>query len=259
MRASRLALILFLLTSVVACGWLPKQQDETKNWSASRLYSEAKSSLNSGDYQQAIKYFETLEGRYPFGRYAQQAQLEVAYAYYKYDEPDSAVAAADRFIKLHPQHPHVDYAYYLKGLINFNRGAGLLERFFPQDPSERDPGSARQAFLDFRELVTKFPNSRYAQDALLRMNYLRNNLAKHEVKVARYYMRRKAYVAVVNRCKYVVEHYDRSPSIPDALFIMAEAYDKLKLPTLAGDARRVLKKNFPRYQAVKQKSGWWPF
>ncbi len=260
MRTAKMILIVLLLAATSACSWLPKEQDKTKNWSANRFYTEATSALNNGDYEQAIKYFETLEARYPFGRYAQQAQLEVAYAYYKYDEPESAIAAADRFIKLHPRHPHVDYAYYLKGLINFNRGKGLLQRIFPQDPATRDPGSARQAFLDFRELVKKFPNSKYAKDAYERMNFLRNNLATHEVYVAQYYMKRGAYVAAANRCTYVIEHYDKSTSVPKALIIQAQAYDKLQLPRLAADTRKVLRVNFPSYAAAKPVSKWWwPF
>lgn len=259
MRTTRLLLIFLVLAATAGCSLLPKQIDETKHWSARHIYTEAKANLNDGNYQQAINYFEKLEARYPFGRYAQQAELEVAYAYYKSGEPDSAVAAADRFIKLHPRNPHVDYAYYLKGLINFNRSPNFLEKLFPQDRSLRDTGSTRQAFLDFRTLVTKFPKSRYAHDAYQRMLYLRNTLAKHELGVARYYMRRGAYVAAVNRCKYILTHYERSPSVAPALFIMAEGYDKLKLPKLAKDARRVLHKTYPNYRVASKKSGWWPF
>ncbi len=260
MRIPALIASIFLIFSLAGCSLLPKQIDETKGWSASRLYTEAKSALNGQDYETAIRYYELLEARYPFGRYAQQAELEVAYAYYKWDEPESAIAAADRFIKLHPRHPNVDYAYYLKGLINFNRNAGFLQRFFPQDLASRDPGASRQAFFDFRDLVKKFPNSRYAPDARARMLYLRNTLAKHEMNVAAYYMKRGAYVAVVNRCKYIVEHYDRSPQVPEALAVMAQAYDKMQMPDLANDARRVLNKSYPGYVAQKpHKSSWWPF
>jgi outer membrane protein assembly factor BamD len=260
MRIPALIASLLMIISLTGCSLLPKQIDETKGWSASRLYSEAKSALTGDDYETAIRYYELLEARYPFGRYAQQAELEVAYAYYKWDEPESAIAAADRFIKLHPRHPNVDYAYYLKGVINFNRNSGFLERFFPQDLSTRDPGASRQAFFDFRDLVQKFPNSRYAPDARARMLYLRNSLARHEMHVADYYMKRGAYVAVVNRCKYVVEHYDRSPEVPQALTVMAQAYDKMQMPDLANDARRVLRKSYPNYVARQDtKKGWWPF
>ena len=235
----------------VGCGWFPKT-DPTVDWSAQKLYTEAKASLTSGDYEQAIRYFGLLEARYPFGRYAQQAQLEIAYAYYKYDEPDAAIAAADRFIQLYPRHPNVAYAYYLKGLANYNRGRGLVERYVPQDPSERDPGTALQSFQDFSELIKRFPDSKYAKDAAQRMLFLRNNLAQHEVHVANYYMRRRAYVAAANRAKYVIENYQRTPAVPEALVIMAKAYKLLGLDQLSDDALRVLRLNFPDHPGIAQ-------
>ncbi len=233
------------------CGILPKA-DPTVDWSAQKLYTEAKASLTSGDYEQAIKYFRLLEARYPFGRYAQQAQLEVAYAHYKYDEPEAAIAAADRFIQLYPRHPNVAYAYYLKGLANYNRGKGLVERYLPQDPSERDPGAALQSFRDFSELIKRYPDSKYAKDAAQRMVFLRNNLAQHEVHVASYYLRRRAYVAAANRAKYVIENYQRTPAVPEALVIMAKAYKLLGLDQLSNDALRVLRLNFPDHPGIAQ-------
>lgn len=235
-----------------ACGLLPEQIDETKNWSADRFYSEAKDALNSGEYETAIKHYEGLEARYPFGRYAQQAQLEVIYAYYRYDEPESAIAAADRFIKLHPRHPFVDYAYYLKGLVSFNEDRGLVERYLPSDPSQRDPGAARQSFQDFSELIKRFPNSKYVTDARQRMLFLRNNLAQYEVNVADYYMRRGAYLAAANRAKYVVENYQRTPAMPEALSILASAYKIMDLGELADDALRVLELNYPGDPRIAQ-------
>jgi outer membrane protein assembly factor BamD len=169
-----------------------------------------------------------------------QAQLDVAYAHYRNEEPESALAAADRFIKLHPKDPHVDYAYYLKGLVNYNRKFGLLDRYLPTDPSQRDPGSAKDAFQDFSELVTRFPNSIYTKDAYKRMLYLRDNLAQNEMHAARYYLRRGAYIAAVNRAKYVIENYSKTTAARDALLVMAEAYGQLGLNTLQADARRVL-------------------
>jgi outer membrane protein assembly factor BamD len=234
------------------CSLLRSQEDETKDWSASKLYSEARGSVNDGDYQQAIKYYESLEARYPFGQYAQQALLEMAYAYYKSDEPDSALGAADRFIKTYPTHPNVAYAYYLKGLVNYNRGLGFLERYMPTDLSQRDPGSMEQSFRDFAELVRKFPNSKYAEDARQRMLYLRDMLAQHELNVATYYMRRGAFVAAAGRAKYVVEHYPRTPAVPDALGTMAKAYKILGLNDLAADALRVLKTNYPTNPMVRE-------
>lgn len=257
-----------LLVAVIlaGCGLLPEQGDETRDWSAARLYTEAKSQLAEGNYERAIKLFERLEARYPYGPYAQQAQLEVAYAYYKDNEPVSAIAAADRFIKLYPNHPHVDYAYYLKGLANFIEDRGLLAGLGGQDMSERDPRAARESFDAFKELVTRFPDSKYTPDALARMRYLVNALASHEVHVARYYFKRGAYVAAANRGKYVVEHYQQAPALEEALYIMAMSYDRLDLADLRDDALRVLRLNFPTspYLAGKdprkdKERPWWRF
>jgi outer membrane protein assembly factor BamD len=220
--------------------------DPTAGWSAEKLYTEAKDALNDGKYDQAIKYFESLEARYPYGRYAQQAQLEVAYAYYKQGEQASAVAAVDRFIKLHPDNPNVDYAYYLKGLTYFSEDLGLFGRFSAQDPSERDPKSTRDSFDAFKELVQRFPRSKYTPDSLARMKYLVNALASHEVHVARYYMKRGAYVAAVNRAQFVLRNYPQAPALEEALIIMVQAYGALGVADLRDDSERVLKKNFPR-------------
>ena len=230
---------------LAGCGLFPAVKDETAGWSAQKLYNDAKENLNDGNYERAIKMFETLEARYPFGRFAQQAQLEVAYAYYKDNEPISAIAACDRFIKLHPNHPNVDYAYYLKGLANFNEDLGLLGKLVDQDLSERDPKAAREAFQALKELVTRFPDSKYTPDASARMKYLVNALAYNEVHVAKYYLKRQAYVAAANRAKEVVRIYPEAPATEEALAVMAIAYDKLKLTDLRDDARRVLKLNFP--------------
>jgi outer membrane protein assembly factor BamD len=257
---------MLLLAALAGCGLLPEQIDETKDWSAQRLYTAAKSELAEGNYERAIKLFERLEARYPYGPYAQQAQLEVAYAYYKDNEPASAIAAADRFIKLYPNHPHVDYAYYLKGLANFVEERGLLAGLGSQDMSERDPKAARESFDAFKELVTRFPDSKYTADALARMRYLVNALASHEVHVARYYFKRGAYVAAANRGKYVVEHYPQAPALEEALYLMAMSYDRLDLPDLRDDALRVLKHNFPNSPYLTgqdprkdKERPWWQF
>lgn len=244
MRLLNLSLLLLVLLAS-GCGLLPEEKDKTADWSAQKLYGKAKEALDSGNYETAIDYYEKLEARYPFGKYAQQALLESAYAYYKFDEPESAIATLDRFIKTYPRNRHVDYAYYLKGLTNFDRTSTLLDRYLPRDPTERDAGAARQSFFDFQELVQRFPNSIYAEDARLRMAYLRNNLAAYDVHVARYYMRRGAYVAAANRARNVVEKFPRTPSVPDALKLMVEAYQKMGLDNLAADAERVLQLNFP--------------
>ncbi len=237
--------------SLGGCGLLPEVKDETTGWSAQKLYAEAKDNLNEGNYERAVKLFETLEARYPFGRYAQQAQLEVAYAYYKDNEPISAIAACDRFIKLHPNHPNVDYAYYLKGLANFNDDLGLLGNLVDQDLSERDPKAARDAFLAFKELVTRFPESKYAEDSTARMKYLVNALASHEVHVAKYYIKREAWVAAANRAKEVLKTYPEAPAVEEALAVMVVAYDKLKLTDLRDDAQRVLTLNYPNSKYAK--------
>ncbi len=254
-------LVLFLLAFSGGCGLLPEQVDETAGWSANKLYAEAKSAMSEGAYDKAVKYFEKLEARYPYGRYAQQAQIETAYAYYKQDEKALALAACDRFIRLHPNHPHVDYVYYLKGLINFNEDLGLLGHVSMQDPSERDPKAAQESFAAFKELVTRFPDSKYAKDAALRMAYLVNALASHEVHAARYYLKRGAYVAAANRAQYAIKTYPDAPAIEEALFIMVKAYDALGMNDLRDDAERVMKKNFPDSEYFKRgldkPEPWW--
>jgi outer membrane protein assembly factor BamD len=239
-----LAAMAFAL-SVSACGILPEVKDETEAWSAQKLYTEAKENLEGGNYERAVKLFEKLEARYPYGNYAQQAQLEIAYAYYKDNSPPLAIAAADRFIKLHPNHAAVDYAYYLKGLANFNEDLGLFGGLVDQDMSERDPRAAREAFAAFKELATRFPDSKYTPDALARMKYLVNALAQNEVYVARYYLKREAWVAAAARAKEVVKTYPEAPALEDALAILIVAYDRMGITDLRDDARRVLKLNFP--------------
>ena len=246
LRYLNLLLCFGLLAGLYSCGLLPEKYDETKDWSANKLYTEAKDQMDSGNYKLAIEYLEKLQARYPFGRYAQQAQLDLIYAYYKSDEPDSAIAAADRFIKTNPRHPFVDYAYYMKGLVNFSRGdTNIVNRLFPNDPAKTDTSLVRQSYNDFTELVRKFPNSQYADDARQRILYLHNNLAAYEIHVADYYMKRGAYVAAVNRAEYVLQNYARTPSVPAALAIMVKAYTKLNLPKLAADSLRVLQLNYP--------------
>ncbi|RLJ62854.1 outer membrane protein assembly factor BamD [Sulfurisoma sediminicola] len=254
------ALLTFaLLTS--GCASLLDQADETTGWSANKLFTEAKNAIADGNFERGIKYYEKLEARYPYGRYAQQAQLEVAYAYYKQQEPASAVAACDRFIRLHPTHPSVDYAYYLKGLVNFNEDLGVLGYVANQDLTERDPKAARESFEAFKELVTRFPDSKYTPDATARMKYLVNALAAHEVHVARYYMKRGAYIAAANRAQFAVKTYADAPANEEALFIMVKAYDALGLNDLRDDSERVMKKNFPNSEYYKRglnrSEPWW--
>ena len=249
-------LLVLLAFGPGGCEMFGDKPDKTKSWSAQRLYDSAKTALNGGDYETAIDFFEKLTSRYPFGVLAQQGQLEVAYAYYKYEEPASALAAADRFIQLYPSHPSLDYVYYLKGLISFNKGKGFLtsivERYIPSDESQKDTEALREAFHSFSELASKFPDSQYTSDANKRMVYLRNTLSKHEIHVAEYYMERGAYVAAANRAKYVVENYQRTPSVAEGLVIMAKAYKILKLEQLSDEALQVLKLNFPNHPGISE-------
>ncbi len=249
MRLTGFLLLLALLAGS-GCAWLPDQIDVTKDWSATQLYNAAREQMADKNYEKAIQYFETLEARYPFGKYAQQAQLEIAYAYYKFDEPDLAIAAADRFIKIYPRHPNVDYAWYLKGLVNYNRGKTIVDKYLPQDPAERDTVTMRAAYDDFDQLTQRYPDSIYARDAAQRMIFLRNNMAEYELHVADYYMRRKAYVAAANRGKYVIENFQRTPAVPQALVIMVRAYRLLGADDLADDAMQVLRLNYPQHPDV---------
>ncbi len=257
----RHSVALLLGVLVAACGLLPDSEDETRGWSAQKLYSEAKDNLNQRNYATAITYYQKLEARYPYGRFAQQSQLEMAYAYYKDNESAQAVGAADRFIKLHPGHPNVDYAYYLRGLANFNEEIGWVGYLGGQDLTERDPKAARLAFEAFKDLVTRFPKSRYTPDAIARMNYLLNALASHEVHVARYYMKRSAYVAAANRAQYALKAYPQAPANEEGLVILVKAYDALGMSDLRDDAERVLNRNFPDSVYLKggpkSKAPWW--
>ena len=231
----------------LALGGCAGVDDPTKDWAPERFYQEAKDKLAEGDYAAAIKYFEQLEARYPYGRHSEQAQLEIAYAYYKDEEPALALAAADRFIRQHPTHAHVDYAYYLKGIINFRGNTGFFNWLLgaKDDPSDHDPKSAQESFEAFRELTERFPNSRYAADARQRMAYLFEAQARAEIKVARFYYDRRAYVAAINRCKHTLENFPRTPSIEDALGLQALAYRQLGMDTLHRDTVRILRMNFP--------------
>jgi len=232
-----------LLAILFNYGCASDGKDEMDRLSANDLYSRAKQALNSGDYETAINTFERLEARFPFGKYAQQAQLEIAYAYYKFNEPDSSIATSDRFISNNPGNPHLDYAYYLKGLANYTRGENIIDRLAPREPSERDTRALRDAFNDFTQLVKKFPDSRYTPDAKKRLVFLHNMLAKYEIHVAYYYMRRGAYVAAANRAKYVVENYQRTPSAREALKVLVQAYTEMGMDGLAKDAQRILDMN----------------
>jgi len=261
------ALALLVLFSLISSGCAifgdPTEIDDTKGWGVQKIYAAGEEKMRDQDYEAAIRYFQIIESRYPHGRYATQSQLEIAYAYYKKAEPIPAIAAADRFIKMHPNHPNIDYAYYLKGLAVFNE-RGIVEKVTQQQISDRDPKALRDSFLAFKDLVTRYPESKYVKDATLRMTYLVNALAEHELHVARYYMKRQAYLAAANRCEYVLKEFPDSPSQEEALVIMISAYGLMGLEDYKQDALRVLKTNYPQSRfstggAPQDEKVWWKF
>ena len=236
-----LLLTLFIFSLMSACANI--EVDHTANWTAKDFYDEAKTALNAGEFKTAIENLETLEARFPFDPYAKQAQLDVAYSYYKFDEPESALSATDRFLRLHPRDPHIDYVYYLKGLVNFDRGKGLLDNWFPRDLSSHKAATMHKSLQEFSLLVKKFPNSQYAGDAYQHMVYLRNMLAKQEIDAALFYIEHEAWIAAANRAKKVLARYEESIWSLSALEIMIESYLQLGLDDLASDTKRILDLN----------------
>ena len=257
-----------LLSALLAVGLLAgcasPNEDKTAGWSADRIYAEARDELNGGAYDKAVPLLEKLEGRAAGTPLAQQAQLEKAYAQYKSGEKAQAIATLDRFMKLHPASPAFDYALYLKGLVNFNENLGLFSWLARQDLSERDQKAAKDSFESFRELAARFPESRYAPDARLRMTYIVNSLAQYEVHVARYYYERGAYVAAVGRAQSAIADYKDVPATEEALYILVRSYDALGMAQLRDDARRVLEASYPNSSLLKagfkdKESPWWKF
>jgi outer membrane protein assembly factor BamD len=246
MRKSSVLVLLVLLTAFTACS----SKDKRENMSEQDLYREAQRHLKNENFDLATKDLQLIESRFPFGPFAEQAQLELIYAQFRSGQSEASVTSADRFIRLHPQHPNVDYAYYMKGLSNYEEGTGVLQRFLPADMTERDPGKALQSFEDFRQLLNRFPDSEYGPDARARMTYLRARLARYEVNVANYYFRRKAYLAAANRGRYVVENYQQTEAVPDALAVMVQAYHLLALNDLADGSLLVLRTNFPHHPSL---------
>lgn len=263
MRHSLAVILLLTLTACSLFEPLPDGTNQPVLLSAEELYDQAKAELNDGNYSNAVTLYEKLQSRYPYGRYAQQALMETAYANYRQGEPEAAVSAADRFIKQYPNHPHIDYVYYVKGLANFRGEISLVRSLGGQDPTERDPKAAQDAFAAFKDVVTRFPNSKYAPDSRLRMQYLTNALAQYELHVARYYLRRGAHIAAVNRAQGVLTLYPTSPSTHEALEIMAQGYDAMGMTDLRDDAKRVLAKNTPANHTPSGEpimgKAWWQF
>ncbi|HHK5569311.1 TPA: outer membrane protein assembly factor BamD [Neisseria lactamica] len=246
----KILLMVSLSLALCACassqGTVDKDTQTTQGWGVEKLYAEAQDELGGGNYTRAVKLYEILGSRFPTGRYAQQALLDTAYAYYKDDEKDKALAAIDRFRNLYPQHPNMDYALYLRGLVLFNEDQSFLNKLTSQDWSDRDPKADREAYQAFAELVRRFPDSKYAADASARMIKLVDALGGNEMAVARYYMKRGAYIAAANRAQKIIGSYQNTRYVEESLAILELAYQKLGKPQLAADTRRVLETNFPK-------------
>jgi outer membrane protein assembly factor BamD len=254
------ALLLGVAALLAACS--STSDDKTSSWSPNKIYAEAKDEMDSGAYDKAIPLYEKLEGRAAGTPMAQQAQLDKAYAQYKSGDQAQALATLDRFMKLHPASPALDYALYLKGIVNFNDNLGVFSFLSHQDLSERDQKAAKESFDAFKELVTRFPDSKYAADANARMTYIVNSLAQYEVHVARYYFRRGAYVAAVNRAQNALVDYQNVPAQEEALFILMKSYEALGMTQLRDDAQRVLEKSYPQSEYLTQggkspQNPWW--
>lgn len=260
---SRAAAAALVALTVGCAGTSPAPK--TPDAELAELYAEAREQVSSGNYEAAIKALERLEARATGTLLGQQALLDLAHAQWKYNERASALATVDRFMRLHPSSPAMDYALYLRGLINFNDSVGTIGVLAGQSVSERDQQASREAYQAFRQLIQQFPDSRYAPDALQRMDFILNALAEAEVAVARYYLGRGAYVAAANRAKQAVVEYEKSPAVEEALAIMAESYDRLGLTGLRDDARRVLRSSFPQSRFLGNATGeravttrpWW--
>ncbi len=245
-------LTLLLSLTLYGCSSNDELPDIPADAGEQQIYEEAQRYLRGENFDLAVRSLQQLESRYPFGNYAEQAQLELIYAHYNAYEHEAAVEAADRFIRLHPQHPNVDYAYYMKGLSAYTGNEDIFARFLPTDPTQRDTSNAREAFAEFAQLLSRYPNSPYAADAEARMVYLRNLLARHEINIANYYLKRGAYLAATNRGQYVVENFEKTPAVADGLAVMAQGYILLGLDDLAKNSIDVLALNYPEYPALNK-------
>jgi outer membrane protein assembly factor BamD len=263
-KLSMVHVVLVAGATTLFAGCSSTPNDKTSNWSPNKLYAEAKDEMNSGAYDKAVGLLEKLEGRAAGTVLAQQAQLDKAFAQYRSSEPAQAQATIDRFMKLHPGSPALDYALYLKGVVNFNDDLGWFSFLTRQDLSERDQKAAKESFESFKEMVSRFPESRYASDARMRMTYIVNALAEYEVHVARYYYKRGAYLAAVNRAQNALTDYREVPALEEALFIMMKSYDALGMNQLRDDSKRVLEKSYPTGEFTTKGSRsaenpWWKF
>ncbi len=254
---ARVILVACSALAAAGCGYKERAAEQLQ---PGRMYEKAHKLLIGGDYRGAVRYYEALDARYPFSDEARQARLDIIYAYYRSREQESAVDAADQFIRENPTHPRVDYAMYLRGLVYFERSPNFLERWFNTDLTERPPQDVRRAFDAFDQLIKQHPDSMYAHDARQRMIFLRNRLADYEVYVADHYLRRQAYVAAIDRARYCIENYDGAPAVRQALEIMVTAYQGLGLNDLAERSQEVFALNYPDARVGKHaKKDWWPF
>lgn len=255
-----MARILLIACGVFAVAACSGRDRAAENLQPEKLYEKAHNLLLGGDYRGAVRYYEGLEARYPFSDQARQGRIDIIYAYYRSNETESAVDAADQFIRENPTHPRVDYAMYVKGLVYFERSPNFLERWFNTDLTERPPQDVRRAFESFDTLIKQHPNSEYARDARQRMIFLRNRLAEYEVYVAQHYLKRQAYVAAIARSRYTIENYDGAPAVRQALEIMISAYEGLGLSDLAERSQEVFAVNYPSAEPDRQsRRDWWPF
>ena len=255
MKNLSLMLLILSLSLTSGCSWMGFGDDEPVEEESAGLtekdfYEKIQSSLNASNWNVAISNLQLLESQFPFGKYAEQGQLELIYAHYKSGDYESSIASSDRFVRLHPQHPNVDYAFYVKGLSQISQTGGFLDSFIPTDSSMRDIGEARTAFATLTELLSRFPTSPYAADARKRLVSLRNQLARAEIHVANYYFSRSAYLAAANRGQYVVENFQQSPAVPDGLAVMAQAYYLLEMQDLADNAVKILAANYPEHPSL---------
>jgi outer membrane protein assembly factor BamD len=259
-------LLLVALALTLTLGACRKDRDDLAERSAEELYTKGKESLDNGSWQTCVAAYKALQTRYPFGRYTEQSMLDISYCFFRSGDREQALSTLDRFIRTYPAHPSVDYAYYLKGLVNYEENLGFLERMMPNRIRDRDQSAAQDAFVDFSELIRRFPDSRYVPDARQRMVFLRNNLAAYELIVAEYYLRRNANIAAANRARYALEIYPNTPQTPEALVVLHKAYSELGLTELADGSMAVLQLNFPEHyyaQGQKEPRNWtdwlWPF
>ena len=259
MKAKILLINIVLTTLLSSCSYwegVLKQADPTVGMSAAEIYTQGKEFLDVEDYPNSIKYFDILEARYPFGKYSTQAMLDLAYAAYQSNLKDEAIVNCDRFIRLYPNHPNVSYAYYLRALSNFDKDRNFITEIFAQDPSKYDVTKLRQSFDDFTIVVNKFPKSKYAKDSRNRLIYIKNMIAENELYIAKYYSKRSAHVAAIERVKYMLKNYSGTPSSEEGLLVMINSYNNLKMKDLAYDTSRVLKENYPEYTIIETKNNF---